>query len=701
MPFCRFKTFRYLLLLTLIFLLFINNLALASTTFYESFAGIINSNIVKIAGYIAGGQFGATVSSGDYNGDNIDDLVVSAPFASLNDKEWNGAVFIILGQRYYDQDVIDLSLISPNIKIIGANSLDQLGTSLTSGDFNNDGFDDIAIGAYNAYQNDIRTGKVYVFYGKAILDSRTVDLAVDKSYFELAGEHSNDGFGLSLNTLDINNDNVDDLLIGAPFASISEFTNSGAVYGYFGSSNGLASLYNILFYGESAMERFGSSISGGDINADGQNDVIIGAYFSNNDSLTQAGKVYVYTDVYSAIVSDPSFTIAGTQNNEWFGFAIDVGDINGDYIDEIGITSFPFNGDKGDAKVSVFYGNQLFDTVADSTIDSSILNSSSELLLGASLLIENFDTIDDTAEILIGAPGILFPSSNEAGKAYIVYDNLSEQNIVSSITGENPDDWFGYSADVLDFNGDLYQDLAISSRYFDTENAVNNGKVYVFLGSDDNFGYKKEISDNNLKNYVERGELISIIIDKFDLKNKKANLINECYEYKDFCFFNFLAMSSYEGIVLEPDVLLYPDIGIDYKYYEDITIGTMLGLINGYLSEDNSPFHPELPISRIQALKIILGAADLVPPKYRFELINILGSLDKLQTQPSYFSDVDARISYMWWYPRYVNFALESGIIDRGEFFRPDESITKQELDDIINRTLEFISLEQNEEVNP
>jgi hypothetical protein len=267
--------------------------------------------------------------------------------------------------------------------------------------------------------------------------------------------------------------------------------------------------------------------------------------------------------------------------------------------------------------------------------------------------------------------------------------------MTSIIHGENADDWFGYGLDVLDFNGDGHKDLVVSSRYADLPHSNNSGKVSVLWGDVTPFGQEKEIFDSE-DEYVARGELISIIIERFDLKNKKSDFIRKCYEHRDFCFFNFLTMSSYD-VQLDPDVVLYPDISLDYKYYEDVIIGTMLGLINGYLNNEDSPFYPENFISRIQALKIVLGAADAVPPKYRFELINILGSLDLLSNQFSYFTDIDTRIDRMWWYPRYVNFAVESDIVDEGEFFRPDEMITKEELDDMIERALKFIN-SQNEE---
>jgi hypothetical protein len=78
----------------------------------------------------------------------------------------------------------------------------------------------------------------------------------------------------------------------------------------------------------------------------------------------------------------------------------------------------------------------------------------------------------------------------------------------------------------------------------------------------------------------------------------------------------------------------------------------------------------------------------------------MLGNEAKLKTQESYFNDIDPRISFMWWYPRYTNFAYENGIVDRGYYFRPDENITMGELTEILDRTLKLIE-PADEKTNP
>ena len=657
---------------------------------YESFMSNEQDKL-EFTGDFAGGQFGSSLASGDFNNDGIDDLVVGAPFASLNDKQWNGAVRIIFG---------NLEGKNAHVDFYGENSGDQLGTSLAVGDFNNDFFDDIAVGAYNAQSNGLRPGKAYVIFGNKNLTSQTdtqngiLSLAYNQSISEFTGKDSGDQFGVSLFSIDVNSDGLDDLLVGAPFAWGPDFYKSGAVYIYFGSRDSLSLNPNYSLYAKSQNERFGSAITGGHIISTSANDIVIGAYLANNEDVKQTGKVYVYKYNSNAFVERfSSISINDSIENGWFGFAVAAGNLNGDEYDDLAISSFPYKSDRQNAKVSIFYGGKKINKKPPDII---IGQPEGEAFLGASVLLKdlNFDT---KADIILGAPGIGKSKSTEEGSIYIIYSSnsnfndrydIQEQDYDAVIHGKAVDDWFGASINVLDFNNDGYKDLASSARYADKKKSINNGRVSVLFGKEKPRGSLKSILDINDQE-VTRGEFLKLALDKLDIRNKKSDYLKNCYDYRDFCLFNFMAMSSFNDIKLEPDLVLYPDVLPGSGYYEDVNISTMLGLVNGYLNEDASPFHPDLPITRIQALKVVLSAADLVPPKYQFELIAMLGSQEALSTQKTYFADVDPKVSSVWWQPRYVNFAVENNIIDKSDFFRPNDNITAVELEDLLNRTNE------------
>jgi len=187
--------------------------------------------------------------------------------------------------------------------------------------------------------------------------------------------------------------------------------------------------------------------------------------------------------------------------------------------------------------------------------------------------------------------------------------------------------------------------------------------------------------------FLTRGEAVHQAVQTFDLRSKNADFIVKCLAHLDECFFTFTASTRFYQVTLDP-LKLYPDLSDAYPYAGDINLATMLGLVHGNIDETNSPFYPRAYMTRVQALKVVLGAADMMSWKERFELITELGSENALKQQPTAFRDVNAFTYDSWWYPRYVNFSLENKVIDAGEYFRPDEPITAAEYQDLLQRAL-------------
>jgi len=183
---------------------------------------------------------------------------------------------------------------------------------------------------------------------------------------------------------------------------------------------------------------------------------------------------------------------------------------------------------------------------------------------------------------------------------------------------------------------------------------------------------------------LTRGEAVFRIVETFELGQTKESFLTACYEQPDECFFVFSAMSDFDDIAFEPFLKLYPDVNQKYRYYEAINTASMLGLIHGYLEEDRTPFKPELVMSRIQALKVVLGAADVLRWKEHFELTE-----EELSAPPVY-ADIPLQDPENWWYNRYLSFSAEHGITSESDFFRPDEPITVAELKEIMNTALAY-----------
>lgn len=210
-----------------------------------------------------------------------------------------------------------------------------------------------------------------------------------------------------------------------------------------------------------------------------------------------------------------------------------------------------------------------------------------------------------------------------------------------------------------------------------------NTALAQFL-ADENSGF----GQNAPLKIMSRGEAVYRIITDFELEQKDAKFLDVCLATPDECFFVFSAMSDYDGIRFEP-MILYPDVFPAYKYYDAITTATALGLVHGYIEEDQSPFHPMVTITRIQALKVILAAANLLQWKEKFELEEAM----KDAGGPEYilpFEDVDLSDPDNWWYGRYLAFALENGIIMPATSFRPNDGVTEDELNKMISRAIDY-----------
>ncbi len=656
---------------------------------------------LKFESNYEGGQFGSKLESGDFDGDGYDDLLVSSPFATGNGREWNGVVEIIWGNA----DGLD-----ERSSFYGESEWDQLGSSLATGDFNGDGTDDIAIGAYNAETPNKRTGMVYVVHAEQSEDSQMItrldshDLRVDEADQTIDSSKVDGGlFGLSIAAADFNQDEYTDLLVGAPATLNKNRESVGAVYSYFGSANGVANIASKIVYGINEGEMFGSSIAAGRLNGDESVDLLVGSHLADKNDFKEAGRVYYYQNYLTELKGkkyDKLFS--GVVKNEWFGFDVNVADLNNDGFDDALMSSFPYRGAKNLSKLSSYFGGwEFYDLYSDVTVQGSQGNS----LLGASIEIEDLNG-DGYVDMILGAPAVGKMDTIQSGKVYIIYGGaegfdsnyvVHHEEVDSIVYGEDLDDWFGYSVEVLDFNGDGMKDLAVGARYSNSEKAVNSGAVYVLLGDGNKFGDLTAGVVFEEEEVVNRGEFVAKIIESFELKETKASYIDSCYAYIECCLFNFMAASYYDDIQLEPELILYPDVGPDHQHYEEINLATLMGIVNGYSGEENSPFHPEFSVSRIQALKIILGATDLVKPKFRFELAEDLGGEEYLLTQESVFDDILASVDYMWWYPRYVNFAVEADIIDAEGSFRPDSLITATELDEMIARTIEYLNQQNGE----
>ncbi|TXT62657.1 MAG: hypothetical protein BAJALOKI1v1_880006 [Promethearchaeota archaeon] len=394
----------------------------------------------------------------------------------------------------------DLSISKYNVSFIGEGNYNESGRCVASaGDVNGDGYDDILIGAQNYSAGK---GKVYLIFGRNNANW-SVDMNLANANASFLGEFDGDQAGVSLASAgDVNNDNYDDFLIGAPSYNRSK----GKTYLFFGRSSGWSldmniSSANASFIGEDQFDRSGRSIAGaGDINNDSYDDIIIGA-----NTPSGVGEIYLLFGNESQhfsvnmSLSDANASFIGEENQDQAGASVaGAGDINNDGFSDIIIGAPYYDGSSTNiGKTYIFFGN---DSESDWTIDMSLSNANASFLgeseedyLGFSVAGAGDVNNDNYDDIIMSAYGYDASAGNE-GKIYLIFGNNSESdweknmNIGisdASFVGEYQVDEVGIIISTAgDVNNDGYADFLIGSESY--ENGDLTGKAYLIFGNESN-----------------------------------------------------------------------------------------------------------------------------------------------------------------------------------------------------------------------
>jgi len=259
---------------------------------------------------------------------------------------------------------------SPNVEGVAEDG-DFFGRSLAAGDFNGDGFDDLAIGAPGEDLGNVGdAGAVHVLYGVGAGLSPTTTPNDELWHQDVPGIGSSgeegDWFGGALAAGDFDADGLDDLAIGVPDEGLDDapVDRAGIVQVLYGASHngGLGSAGAQLWAQgvggvndqSEADGLFGWALASANFGNGGQDDLAIGVYGEDVQGLAGAGAVNV---IYG---SAHGLTTAGIADQFWTQASNDVGGEPG-VQDRFGgaLAAFDFGG-SGHADLAI--GAQLEDS---------------------------------------------------------------------------------------------------------------------------------------------------------------------------------------------------------------------------------------------------------------------------------------------------------------------------------------------------
>ncbi len=323
--------------------------------------------------------------------------------------------------------------------------------------------------------------------------------------WEVVGDQEDALFGLTVSDAgDVNCDGYDDVIVGAKFYDNPSYIDSGKIFVYCGSEDGLSSLPDWTATSPTLESSgyFGAVVaSAGDVNGDGCAD-IMASMPNRNGATSDVGAVYVWHGSESGPSSSPNWYAEHTTLYAHLGWSTgSAGDVNGDGYDDIIVGAYRYDG-VGASDAYVWYGSAAglgpngTPTNADWAVHTDNTLNGFGTRVGTAGDV-NGDGYDD---VYVGAPGYDNGEVDE-GKVFIWYG--SSTGLIESPSTENAD-WAAESnqlgarfschhmqgpdngcvGTVGDINGDGYDDFMIGSYEYDhPDGEGDEGAVFMWYGS--------------------------------------------------------------------------------------------------------------------------------------------------------------------------------------------------------------------------
>ncbi|MEJ2702294.1 MAG: ankyrin repeat domain-containing protein [Sedimentisphaerales bacterium] len=396
-------------------------------------------------------------ADGDVNGDGFNDLLITANHYPAKGVD-QGRAYLYYGGPQMDK--------TPDKRFTGEERGDTFGDN--AGflvDMNNDGFDDIILGAR---YHDSR-GRVYIFYGGTDMDEK-YDIIIDPPTSD--GTKLNFGRG-GMHPGDFNGDGVMDLVCSA----IGYGPYIGRVYLYYGP---LASDTTVdkVFTGETPGGTFGPIIAVGDVNGDKCHDLLVATrYFPALDPPTfgRVGRAYLYygaqgtsMDIDCDLIFDPP-----DKGKNEFGSSADVFDIDNDGFADVLIGARRYANDNSIGRVYIYWGKP---SGFDNTVGMTITGEAPYSALGGDFINCRYTNDDKYGDILVTA----YQYNREQSRAYLYHGG--PRDLVDAVADHVFTPEIGrngvFKSILADLNGDGHGDVVMSGCYYNN----SQGRAWVWYG---------------------------------------------------------------------------------------------------------------------------------------------------------------------------------------------------------------------------